>query len=306
MRALVVLLLSAVALAGCADEAGTVPEEELEGLEDLEATDTTGVIRGVVLDAAIVPIEGVTVAIGSIDRETTTNADGAFGFQDLEPGTYFLEFRKPGWDTTQSSTEVVAGVSAPPVLKVQMLRLPGTEPFYSALHYQGYIGCAFKAANYVFPNQCSAAGDPDRFDILDFGTQIVPETLQTEIVWRQTQEFGRDLGTIQYVENEAGERQRVGNVWGPSPLICRVELDAVCDNGDGTGGGGDGLNTTRFPGKYFASVYAACYQQCVPGTAVGAGIILQQDYDLYATAFFNYAPPEGWTLQLDGPFEPPA
>ena len=228
-----------------------------------------------------------------------------FGFDDLEPGTYFLKFSKPGWGSTQASNDVVAGDSLPAVMKVQMMRLPGTEPFASYLHYQGYIGCAFKAANFVFPNSCEAVGDPDQYDILNFDTNIVPEVLQSEIVWKHTQEIGSQMGTIQYVEDAEGERQRIGNVWGPSPLVCKVTKTEQCTNSDGTGGGGAPLNETGFPGRFYASVYTACYPQCIVG-AVGAGVILQQEYDLYATAFFNYAPPEGWTLQTDGQFDPPS
>lgn len=310
MRAfLVSLSLVAVVLAGCSEGGGPSDPCELDPaacgptIDPNDVDKGKGVIRGVVIDPSITPIEGATVVLTGSQDEAVTDANGAFVFLNLEPATYFLTASKPGYSTVQQSVGVEAGVAQPPVTKIMLEQLPGTEPFSSFLQYSGYIGCAFKAANYVFPNQCEPIGDPDTYDILDFGTQIVPQMVQTEIIWEQTQEIGRDLGTIQYVEDAEGGRQRVGNVWGPSPLICTVTLADDCDNGDGTGGGGDGLNETGFPGKYFASVYAACYQQCVIG-AVGAGAILQQDYTLLAGAFFNHLPPEGWTLINDGEHHP--
>ena len=303
---LVALMLASVVLAGCSDAPKETPVDELEGLEQLEATATTGVIRGVVLDEAIVPVADVRITLTPGDVTTTSNEAGAFGFEDLEPGTYFLTFRKAGYPEVQQSTEVVAGDSSPPVVKVQMVRIPGTEPFATYLHYKGYIGCAIKVANdpFTLGNVCSSVDDPNQFDILDFETTIVPEILQTEIVWDYTQDSGRQLGTTQNVQDADGNRQRVGNVWGESPLVCRVTSLDDCTNDDGTGGGGEGLNVTQFPGQYYANVYTACYPQCAYG-AVGFGLVLQQDYDLYATAFFNYAPPDDWTLQDGGRYDPP-
>lgn len=78
-----------VPLAGCSQ--GGSPDEADVNLPDLglEATATTGLIRGVVVDEAIRPIEGAKISLqaGSASQETTTTPEGAFGFDGLEPGT---------------------------------------------------------------------------------------------------------------------------------------------------------------------------------------------------------------------------
>lgn len=282
-----VVLVLALVLAGCTD-ASSVSEVP-------EPPEAAPKIHGVVLDPAFVPLEGVRVEAPESSLAAVTDADGAFEL-DLT-GSHTLRFSLAGYVELEA-------VSGEPPMEIILQPLPTDVPYSIQLHARGYIGCAVKVATFVYPDQCAPIGDGDRSDVLDFQTQEVPEVLQTEIVWGTTQEFGKYLGTMQYLENVAGIRQKVGNVWGESPLVCRVTRDAPCTNPDGSGGGGDGLELTRFPGKFYASVYAACYQQCAPGTAVGAGAIFQQEYDIYATAFFNEAPPADWTLQEDGPYPP--
>lgn len=283
-----VALVLALVLAGCTDASDVTPAPEADRVDAPS-------VHGIVLDPAFVPLEGVLVEALEAGVNTTTDADGAFALELT--GAHVLRFQLAGYVSMEATSDALP-------MEVLMAPVPTDLPYTIQLHATGYIGCAVKAAMFVYPNQCAPVDDPDRSDVLDFQTQEVPELLQTEIVWGTTQEFGKYLGTMQYLENVAGIRQKVGNIWGESPLVCRVTRDDPCANPDGSGGGGDGLELTRFPGKFYASVYAACYQQCAPGTALGAGVIFQQEYDLYATAFFNHVPPDGWTLQKDGPYEP--
>src|SRR5688572_21410353 len=97
-RLLPLLLLAATALAGCSGDASpkdrepAVPDGAFDGL-NVKPTDETGIVRGVVVDEAIAPLEAAKVTLqgpgGS--QETETNALGAFGFDGLEPGTYFVK-----------------------------------------------------------------------------------------------------------------------------------------------------------------------------------------------------------------------
>src|SRR5688572_18477641 len=91
-------LLACALLAGCSGGGGAKGEDGLDSLDDfddLEATDTTGVLRGVVVDASVRPLAGVDVtATGPGGQLTgTTSEAGAFGFDRLEPGTYFVSAR---------------------------------------------------------------------------------------------------------------------------------------------------------------------------------------------------------------------
>jgi outer membrane lipoprotein-sorting protein len=49
-------LVAATTLAGCAESAATPEDAFAEEFEDLQATETTGVIRGLVVDSSINPV----------------------------------------------------------------------------------------------------------------------------------------------------------------------------------------------------------------------------------------------------------
>lgn len=146
-------LLALTALAGCAEEPSEAGEPgEFDDL-GVEVDEDTGIILGVVVDQAIVPVEGVRVQLegGGGPLETLTDADGRFVFDDLEPGSYFVTVSKPGYAGTQSSVVVEAGVEKPPVLKVQVERLFDQDPYMETLQFVGFVGCAY---NFLVSSTC--------------------------------------------------------------------------------------------------------------------------------------------------------
>ena len=317
MRAiLLTLALLSLTLAGCSEDKpdpidpGPVPDKVEKG---------KGVIRGVVIDAAVTPIEGVTVAVGD-ELSTRTDAGGAFLFVDVEPGTYFLTASKPGWTGVQQSVDVRAGVERPPLVKVQMLPEPSSLPFVVSDSYAAFLSCGFKAANYVFDAaSCDPTGlagyrgSDDSWHMFETGTTQPPQWYQVEIDWDATQPLSQGLVTIQCArEDTSGSHcnsgvdggSRLCNVRGPSPLVC-----AVGREGEAPGGGynltavngGDG-----FQGVFSVGLYSNCAYSCVPpGTAVGVGAALEQEVHIYTNVFYNYAPPEGWMFLQDGAYPPP-
>src|SRR5688572_17724784 len=106
MRALAALaLLAGALLAGCSSSSNDSPSEDGPTFDDLglEATSSTGVIRGLVVDEAIRPVEGARVRLqgGDAPSEALTTDLGTFGFEGLAPGTYFLSVSKPGFFDAQ-------------------------------------------------------------------------------------------------------------------------------------------------------------------------------------------------------------
>lgn len=301
MKHIATLATLLVVLAGCADGGSAPTTETPPGTPPPPPVEAgLGLIRGVVIDSSITPIPEATVTIKSIKATLTTDANGFFQFPNLEPGTYFLEVSKLGFTKVQASTTVAANVKAPEMVKVQLEAKPEALPRAVTLLSQGYIGCSFLTANFVWGNMCQYGGiDPDQNIPLSFGEAERPTHLQTEIDWEKTQVFGEDLVIIQYLNNDAGGRARIGNVFGKAPLVCSVGPDAPCDNGDGTGGGGTGLNGTEWTDLVNIAVFAGCWNGCVPGTAVGVGVVAQQEYQMYGTVFYNMVPDEGWAFVRD-------
>ena len=130
LRSPLAALVAVAFLAGCASpgtqsEATSAPEPDFGEL-GLEATSSTGILRGAVVDDALRPIEGATVVLtGEVARRTVTTEVGTFGFEGLPPGTYFVTASKAGYFDAQEDADVVAGVPEPPVVKLQM-----TADFY--------------------------------------------------------------------------------------------------------------------------------------------------------------------------------
>lgn len=304
MQKWVALLLAGIALAGCADSGGTPQEEDTTGLDDeLVATDDTGIIRGIVVDAAIVPVEGVRITIDAAGLETTTNAAGEFGFQGLEPGTYFLDAERLGYLPVQQSTDVQAGVEKPPLVRILMERDKTFNPYSTTQYYKGFYECGSSvvvlcgAPNILTGSQVTS--DTSTPTIFFDGP---PTFVQTEMVWESSQALSRAL----YFEMEAltgcdappGETL-LANAEGESPIRARAN-ETVLEVG--TIGVGDcGIYHSVFSGD--ASDGAAC----VPGVlCAGVGVSLQQDFEWFITGFYGYEPPEDWWFIEDGALPPPS
>ena len=66
-------------------------------------------ISGSVKDEAGVPILGTNVIIVGTTEGTTTDFDGLYTIENLEPGTYTLEFSFVGYETLDKEVIIKAG-----------------------------------------------------------------------------------------------------------------------------------------------------------------------------------------------------
>jgi hypothetical protein len=318
MKLWVAAVVAGLLTAGCSGNAHKSADPLVQGNFDdlgLQATSTTGVIRGLVVDDAIHPVANATVTIAGTQTKTTSDANGLFGFDSLEARTYFLQIAKRGYKSAQQSADVAAGVAQPPVVKVLLTADKGTLPYYEQTTHHGFIQCGFLLANFVFD---ASSCDPKGLTGLSanddsapwFAVSGKPTYYQSEMTWEPVQEFSKSLVTIQYACNEGDcgetDTNRLCNVRGPAPLICKVSLNESSDGGS-SGGGGHGIDESGLGADlmgYSTEMFAGCYQQCVIG-AVGAGVSLQQPYDVYNTVFFGYEPPADWTFLSGTPVPNP-
>lgn len=310
MRPLPALLLLLAMLAGCTDDA-PAPEEPVD---DLSSTATTGLVRGVVLDETVTPVAGATVALRGANQ-TTTDADGRFGFSGLEPGTYFVEVRKPGHEEVQVSTTVAAGVDRPEALRVTLPRLAETLPYVLPIQVSGLINC--EAMLVIVLETCdqgtglAGSGQSQFFLPVD---RRVPHAVQVELQWEATQATGSSM-TLTFGACRDGEycspyQFGVNNLcqtWGPSVLWCRSDDRSVQRSGSGVGGdsvGQAGLGTGDAPGIAVAigADCALCTPPATPqcGDACGVGLLLDQDFEVFVHVFYNFQPAEGWLFTTDG------
>lgn len=299
-----VLGLFLVALAGCSEASEPTPDEPELGLdESLEATDTTGVIRGVVLDPAVIPIEGATVTINSLGTATTTNANGAFGFADLEPGTYFLDIAKAGFVGTQTSAEVQAGVDLPPVVKVQLVPDASTAPYVQAFQFDGYMACSL---SYIALCGLPVVDETTEDNFLaTFELDGPPQWINMEATWKGTQPTG-DQFNMNMGRTPAGPATTCCTAQGPSPLLITANETTIAEGGIGIEGD---LVHRMFAWEMEGTGIDDHTGQCVPVVLTtycqGPGMALDQKYQVYVHAFYNFVPAEGYRFTEHGSPELP-
>ncbi|MEK6976416.1 MAG: carboxypeptidase-like regulatory domain-containing protein [Candidatus Thermoplasmatota archaeon] len=271
------LLLTAI-LAGCsADPSPANSAQEPEAFEDVEVTDTTGAIRGYVVNEAIVPIADVVVRLTG-GANQTTDAEGAFVFNGLEPGDYFVSASKLGYTTQQASATVVAG-EEPPITKIMLPADKNSAPFATQQTWDGFIMCAFMVANGNLGAQACGPLD-DRFIhwfAMDSG---IPTYVQAEMVWTSTQALGNALD----LEFYDGGTWHFKVVNGESPLVINATKDEIIEWWD--------ANETLLPMRVW------------PSGAEAVSVAYNQQFTVYMTMFYNITPRQGWTMIEDGACDP--
>lgn len=151
MRTFAVAFVVATALlAGCSDGSPADVPSSADDFDDLdvEATATTGVLLGVVVDGAIRPIKDVAVVViqpGGDELNAKTDSEGRFAFDGLEPGSHLIRASHPSYAPVQSSADVVAGVQDPAIVRVLMERLFSQDPYSELIKFDGYLACSYSA-----------------------------------------------------------------------------------------------------------------------------------------------------------------
>lgn len=281
-----IIALVAVALAGCAGDAPAPVDEDEQKFDDIDVGDDEGAIRGIILDPSITPIEGATVTVKDQDLETRSNADGAFLFAGLAPGTYFLEVAKVGYTATQTSVSVEAGVDTPPIVKVQLTPDPSSVPFTQTFQYEGFMQCSFALVAVGF-NACGFASDVTGQDfgevLVRHQTAGVPDFAQTEMVWESTQPLG-DALSLMYSWDCGDTFLCDHGTEGPSVLVLQADREVL-------------ETAIESEGDLFVRVFGT-ESSLAPGSNLGATI--EQSFTHYTNAFYGFTPDEGWLFVEDG------
>jgi hypothetical protein len=256
------LLLVTVAFAGCSGD-GDKEEEP-------EPTAQTGCIVGVVVDAAIVPLEGANVSLPRTNASFVTLADGEFTFCELDPGLYIVQARRVDYLPMEVNAEVRAGETADAqiVLPVD----PAPKPFHRTVAYHGFVNASAGFASSVVDPVADPVYDELGVDPCHcrfrFNAEGPVHTFIVEATWDDS--LPSAIGPTQYYAELAAVES--GNTVGnyiQDPGYWYVE-GAEFDEVDRT---------------YDVSLYAD-----------DAWPAAQQDYELFVTAFYYRKPPEGWSF----------
>jgi hypothetical protein len=312
VRVLVASFLLMAILGGCAGKGpAAAPTETLGQDVAIEVTDTTGAIRGVVVDNAIRPIANVTISLSGSNatQDVKTGATGSFGFSKLPAGTYFLHATRFGFFPIQQSAEVVPGVKDPPVVKILMQRDNRQVAYLQVQKQEGYIVCTTSvvavcgAPNVVSTvllcpafNVCLGNLTDDRFG-LNFFYDPNATMIQSEMFWDSTQSLSTQLSLeMENLGNcTAAGDSYIKDTAGDSPIFNKMNAQ---DIQNGTIGGNCPV---------FHSVFSGGVASTPPTPAtgpIGIGGTIQQRFTIISHAFYGYEAPEGWRFSVDG--DPPA
>lgn len=275
------LLVVSFLLAGCADSADGKSDalreaEKAAAALEVEATSTTGVIRGVVVDDAIRPIAGVTIKVAALDMVEVTNDQGAFGFEALEPGTYFLTASHPDYTQIQQSVDVVAGVDNPAPLRIQIAAIPRATPFVEALVAKMFVDVSFGSS---YATGLSVSGLLSEHG-LSFSVDILPNATvaQSEMTWSETTPLAEGMlfqGGTYHSDDRVGYESR----YGLAPMIFRANATDE-----------DGVEADEV--SYSAWAW--------DGSIVPVGVAANQELDVFIHVFHHFMPREDWQFGRDG------
>lgn len=320
MRLPALAILALLLLAGCSSDPGadsTDPAADID-FGDARATDTTGIIRGLVVDGTVRPLQGATAVIAQLNRSATTGVDGQFAFSGLEPGLYFLFVSMENYTTTQSQAEVVAGVDEPAITKVILQRLESTKPYVEVISKTGFLtfGVAVGITS-LGSTLYGGIGEDDAIWNVQY-TQL-PMWAQGELVWDQTQPGGGML-IFEMVRGNDDNVYRGYRETAESPALAYWNTTVLLSEADNVTDPEHGIDFRYFGGPHPMlapggpvvptqdSGNPACTTvdttDAVLGPrslcAFGYGTTVQQRTDAYIHNFYNFVPPPGWRFTVDG------
>ena len=303
MRRAVLLGLSLL-LAGCGDAGSADPQSVVDP--------SLGILRGVVVDAAIRPLDKANVTLTPGGLQTETGEDGQFRFDGLDPGSYAVRILRPGYVEQSLTVQVAAGEG--PVQRIQLELVPSDLRYAQTYKMDGYYECGVWPTNGCAnvnivtgimlcqlpdPVPCAnVTGDRSIFlQWVDPGMGY----LQTEIAWEASTALGKSLefgvGGANRDELQRGIAPSYNVTNGPSPLMVSIDHATLNESRIGherallvqVGSGADPL----IPGG------------CVVTDPCGPGVHFQQAYTCFTTTFYGYLPPPGWRFAVDGEVPPP-
>lgn len=312
MRCLTVLTVLCVLAAGCSDAGTPVTDEGDEAFADIEVgvSATTGAILGVVVDGAVRPVAGATVAIVGQDREETTDEKGRFAFGDVPAGPHFLKVTKPGHRDAQLGVDVVAGQERPALLRILLERLFSQDPYMQTIKHQGFMQCS--QAGIVYGSApcitdftslaLSPGAAPQLREVLteergwEVGLDAGWQTLLWEMTWvPSAQATSAQMGIVASFDRlNRTPSHNFMNVQSGNPL--RAQIDLGIDHPTSAPGEPEMIPPEGLPNLYY---FCSVRQDPWPVPAVA----INQEFELFFSSFFYAPAPEGWSF-LNGD-EPP-
>ena len=272
-RLLLGLLLAAVLLSGCSNDAPPKSPTGLEGrLDDVEVetTETQGGIRGVVVDAAIRPIAGASVMSTDGALSSTTAEDGLFTFDRLEPGSYFFLVAAPRFLPVQTSVDVAAGKVAS--LRVQLQDNLTPVPYHETFVKEGFIQYGASIATFAANLVVQEANQSICNCYIQFDTAPGAVAIVVEATWDAAVACPPGTSDDMYYQVYEGDTEdiHIASAFQANPIYAVIDKVEMW-----------GENQTSFEASVTEGADCPRYNQ---------------QYQSYYTVWYLDFPPEGWSI----------
>ncbi|MEA3142798.1 MAG: Carboxypeptidase regulatory-like domain [Thermoplasmata archaeon] len=333
-------LLAGLALAGCSGKATDAPTGgSIPDPGEVQATDTTGGVRGVVVDQAIRPIKAAHVSVGSasLSKNVTTDASGTFVVNGLPAGTYIVKGTHPLYSTVQQAVEVQAGVKNPAPIKLQLTQKVSDRPYMTTLLFKGFVVCSVGAA-FTASEECGEGvglpcqppapeppfchrfgGQGDNHVQYDFGVDgPYVRSIVIEQAWKPTSDATGKFYTVAPATNWTCDPSCGGNqiadMAGASPLLSRIEVvqgvalsHAPIVRASGTTWNNETVTANTKFSTFTWPQWGGCGAiSNIPNNPTCAGqanLATNQEFKLFISSFYFLPAPDGWSL-VDGGTNP--
>lgn len=297
------LAVVALLLAGCVASTSS-PSDASESVG--------GTLEGVVVDAAIRPLAGVTLRLEPGGLNQTSNANGRFAFVDVQPSDYILSASKAGYLPKKTPVHIGTTGSEPLVRLVLDLKL-GDLKYANLYKFHGFYECG------VWPtNGCANINIATGIVLCSYNVPCFNVTgdrsvflqwvapgltfVQPEMYWTPTLDTGKSLlfgiGGANEAELQAGRAPLYNATEGESPLLLTLS--------------GETLNQSKIGYERALLVQISSgVAYPIPGgcaplvDSCGLGVHVEQDFEVITSAFYGYKPPAGWSFASTGKTPPP-
>jgi hypothetical protein len=260
-----ILLVAVAALSGCAEEAAPPAGQlDLSGLE-VATSSTTGAIKGVVVDEAIRPIAGANVTVLPGELHAVSDEAGLFAFEGLLPGVYFVRADAFAHAGTQASVDVKADSAATVRILLTSVYVP--MPYHDLYHYEGFMQAYASFASFA-------------------AEVVAPGVLPCTCTWSLTPPLP-GLTTFVY---EADGEVAMEN---PAPVYGTVYWEFIGETDHAIHSSHD-----TFPVYQVFEIgdFADDTWNWTVRLTGSQWVHVNTSFDVYVTAWYNSAPPEGWSF----------
>lgn len=247
-------------------------------------TEDTGAITGRVLTEDLGEVENARVALvadGELAAEATSQDDGSYSLNNVEPGEYRLQITAPCCREHVQGVEATAGEESR--VDVQLVRFTAAdlqEPYMEKRDWTGFISCSLRAG--VGLALCSVV-DPNEDFLHEWEIEEGAETVVGAMQWGSP---GAGLGSEMVLTYEVAgahnENPNYARTDGPSPQEFRVDAGERGDEND------------------YENIEGTLEQQFRIFAGGTVNVVYQLEFTVYWHIYYFEAAPEGASAVPDG------